>query len=76
MAVKSNKKRVMITLPKKQAEWLSAFTKSKDITISKYISWLLYHKAEEMLVLLKIDETNIYTREELQEIAQTRWLDE
>lgn len=76
MAVSKYKKRVMITLPKKQAEWLTAFTKSRDITPSKYISWLLYYKANEMLILLKVDKTNIYTEEELLEIAKTKWLDE
>lgn len=76
MAVSKYKKRVMITLPVKQAEWLAAFTRSRDITPSKYISWLLYYKADEMLRLLKVDETNIFTEKELQEIAQTKWLDD
>lgn len=75
MAVSKYKKRVMITLPEKQAEWLASFTKSRGITPSKYISWLLYYKADEMLRLLKVDETNIYTEEELREIAQAKWID-
>lgn len=74
--VKNNKKRVMITLPKKQLEWLEGFCKNHNKTISKYISYMLAHKAEEMLLFLKIDEENIYTREELDEIIKTKWIDE
>lgn len=71
-----NKKRVELSLPKKQAEWLANFCKSRDIKPSKYISWLLYYKADEMLSLLKIDETNTWTREQLQEIIKAEWIED
>lgn len=77
MAVSKYKERVMITLPKKQAAWLKEFTKKHDITISHYISWLLYYKADEMLRILKIDESSIYTAEDLRKIiTETKWIDD
>lgn len=78
MAVKANKKRVMITLPKAQAEWLEKFTKERDITISHYISWMLAKKAEEMIKILKIQNEKDYSEAELHEILEIikkEWVD-
>lgn len=77
MAVKINKKRVMITLPRRQVEWLYDFCERHDITLSHYISWILTKKAEEMLTILKAQEKP-YTESELEEtlrIIKTKWVD-
>lgn len=77
MAVKINKKRVMITLPRRQVEWLYDFCSKHDITLSHYISWILTKKAEEMLTILKLQHTP-YTENELNEalrIIKTKWVD-
>lgn len=76
MAISKNKKRVELSLPVKQADWLKQFCKNKGITPSKYITWLLYYKAEEMLLLLKVDHTNIYTEEELKQLIATKWIED
>ena len=70
-------KRLRITLPPKQKEWLLKFCKEHNITPSKYISWMLSKKAEEMIQILKIDK-NTYTEEELEEIQKiirVKWVD-
>lgn len=76
--VKSSNKRIMITLSSKQVEWLDGFCKNHDITASKYISWLLSKKAEEMLVLIENRQPNWweehFTIEELTQIAKADWL--
>lgn len=52
--IKDNNKRITITLSKKQFEWLKKFTKKHNITISKYIVWLLSKKASELSIMLEL----------------------
>lgn len=69
-------KRIRITLPPKQKKWLLDFCKTHKISVSKYISWMLAKKAEEMIEILRIDK-NTYTEEELDEIVRilrTKWV--
>lgn len=54
--VKNNNRRIAITLSKKQYEWLKKFTKKHNITISKYIVWLLSKKANELSVMLELQK--------------------
>lgn len=72
MAISKQKKRIDISLPIEQAKWLNNFTKSRGITISKYISFLLYYKADEMLRILKIGPVD----EEMLEILKTKWIED
>lgn len=72
--IKESNERVQITLSKEQANWLKKFCKCHEITPSKYIRWLLSKKAEEMLLLLKVNKDYIITEEELKAIIQTKWL--
>lgn len=73
--VKNNKKRVMITLPKRQLEWAEKFAKEHGKTLSKFISYMLAHRADEMINFFEIDGNN-YTKEELQEIINTKWVED
>ena len=54
--IKDNNKRITITLSKKQFEWLKKFTKKHNITISKYIVWLLSKKASELSIMLDLQK--------------------
>lgn len=77
MIDKSRKKRVMITLPIKQVEWITQFCKDHRISVSHYISWMLAKKAEEMIDILRIDARQ-YTPEEYDEminLIKTKWVD-
>lgn len=76
MALKEGNVMLQVSMKKEQRDWLYSFCKKHDITPSKYIRWLLSKKAEEMLRLLKIDDANIYTREELDIIVHHNWIDE
>lgn len=77
MAVKKGKSRIIITLPDEQIKWLKSMTKRSKLTLSKYISWLLAKKVEELYYVLKFNE-NKPTDEELKtiyEIAKIKWID-
>lgn len=77
MIDKSRKKRVMITLPIKQVNWITQFCKEHRISLSHYISWMLSKKAEEMIEILRIDARQ-YTEEEYEEIIKiikTKWME-
>lgn len=76
MAVKETNERVQITLTKKQSKWLKEFAKEHNITPSKYISWLLYRKAEEMITLLKLKKDDELTQEKFNEIIKAKWIDD
>ena len=54
--IKDNNKRITITLSKKQFGWLKKFTKKHNITISKYIVWLLSKKASELSIMLELQK--------------------
>ena len=72
--IKDNNRRIAITLSKKQYDWLKKFTKKHNITISKYIVWLLSKKANELSVMLELqkgrEEAIKAFDEYLQEIAK------
>lgn len=74
--IKESNERLQITMSKKQRKWLLEFCKNHDITPSKYICWMLSKKAEEMLLLLKINEDNFETREDLMQIIKTNWIND
>lgn len=76
MAIKKTKKMLQVSISKEQYEWLDGFCKSRGVTKSKYIKWILCKKAEEMLLLLKFNPDTILTQEQLQEIISTKWLDD
>lgn len=54
--IKDNNKRITITISKRQFEWLKKFTKKHNITISKYIVWLLSKKASELSIMLDLQK--------------------
>lgn len=54
--IKENNTRITITVSKKQFDWLKKFTKKHNITISKYIVWLLSKKANELSVMLELQK--------------------
>lgn len=66
--IKKGNVRVMITITEKQKKWLYKFCKNHSISPSKYITWLLSKKAEELLLLINMKKANIYTENELKEI--------
>lgn len=76
MALKEGMVMLQVSMSKEQKEWLYQFCKNHKITPSKYIRWLLSKKAEEMLILLKVDKSNIYTEDELIRIINTKWIEE
>lgn len=76
MPLKEGMVMLQVSMRKEQKDWLYDFCKKHKITPSKYIRWLLSKKAEEMLKLLKIDDSNIYTEEELIRIINTKWMEE
>ena len=45
--IKDSNVRIMITISKKQYEWLKKQAKKKDMTVSKYISRVLYYKPQK-----------------------------
>lgn len=74
--IKKGNSRIMITITDKQKKWLYKFCKNHSLTPSKYITWLLSKKAEEMLLLLNMKKNNIFTEEELMELVNDHsWLD-
>ena len=54
--IKEYNTRITITLSKKQFEWLKKFTKKHNITISKFIVWLLSKKASELSIMLELQK--------------------
>lgn len=78
MAVKKGKTRVIITLPDEQLNWLKSMTKRTHLTLSKYISWLMAKKAEELYMLLHINENRPSDAElkSILEVARMKWLDD
>lgn len=66
--IKKGNVRVMITMTEKQKKWLYKFSKNHSISPSKYITWLLSKKAEELLLLINMKKANIYTENELKEL--------
>lgn len=75
--VKDTMTRVQITLSKTQAEWLEKTCKKARISKSKYISWILSKKAEELLKILKLNtHFGNYTDEEIQRLMQVNWIEE
>lgn len=85
----SNKNvRIHVTLSKTQKKWLDNFCKKHDITPSKYISWLLVKKAQEMIRILHVsnyemnieeiqemDESWKFDDEETLRIIKTKWVE-
>lgn len=73
--VKKTNDRITITLPKAQMDWLRETCKKAKIKPSEYIKWILCRKAEEIVTILKLQEMDIESYEELQRIIQTKWLE-
>ena len=64
-------KEIRLTLPKAQAEWLENTCKKAKISKSKYISWCLAKKAEELLKVLNLNSyLGNYKKEEIAEIIE------
>lgn len=67
--ISQNNKEIRLTLPKAQAEWLENTCKKAGISKSKYISWCLAKKAEELLKVLNLNSSlGNYTKSEIKEI--------
>lgn len=73
--VKDTNKRITITISKKLFEWLSSQAQSKDITISKFISWMLGKKAFEIMEYLNLNVSNMEELEEVYKIVKTKWIE-
>ena len=62
-------KEIRLTLPKAQAEWLENTCKIAGISKSKYISWCLAKKAEELLKVLNLNTSlGNYSNEQIRQI--------
>ena len=70
--VKDTNQRVTITITKKQYKWLLDQSLKKEITISKFISWLLIAKCNEIYDYMRF---NVNSMDELIEIAKANWID-
>ena len=56
-------KRLDITLPKSQAEWLETNAEKLEISKSKFISWILAKRIKQIIDELRIyEEPDIITR--------------
>lgn len=68
--IKKNNTRVIITLTKKQADWLKKTAKKLDMSVSKLIKWLIDKNITKI-----INETiKGQELEELIKIAKTPWI--
>lgn len=68
-----------ITISEAQDKWLRKFCKTHGTTPSKWISFLLVKKTEELAAYLRWEKHPEQTNEELEEmirIAKTPWIDE
>lgn len=75
--VKGSNIRIQITLSKAQANWLKNLCKKAGISTSKYISWILSKKADELLNLLNLNtHFGSYTEEQIKELMNINWIDE
>lgn len=73
--VKDSNERITITLPKAQMQWLRKTCEKAKIKPSDYIKWILCRKAEEIIEILKLQEMDINSQEELLEIIRTPWVE-
>ena len=56
-------KRLDITLPKSQAEWLETNAKKLEISKSKFISWILAKRIKQIIEELRVyEEPDVITR--------------
>lgn len=67
------KERVMITLPKKQLEYLRNLAKKRKINMSKLISSIILLRSNELLERL-VHDTELY--EEIYELAHYKWFED
>lgn len=76
--IKDTNIRIQITLSKAQANWLKNLCKKAGISTSKYISWILSKKADELLNLLNLNtHFGNYTKEQIEEIMKTNlWIED
>lgn len=77
MSIKQGKSRIIIALPDEQIKWLTAMSRKARVTKSKFISWFLARKADELYNFLKFEE-NKPSQEEMEQllkIIHTKWLD-
>lgn len=74
--IKKGKSRIIITLPDTQIEWLQKTCKRAGLTLSKYISWLMAKKIEEIYLILKYNENKPSDEEinQILEIARAKWI--
>ena len=76
MAINNTKTRIIITIPKSQAEWIDKMAKKAQVSRSKYISWFMARKADELYTFMSFDEAKP-SQEDLDEIIKiikTPWL--
>lgn len=73
--IKPTNKRIMITITKKQDDWLNNLAKQLHITKSNAVKWLVSKNVEVLIEYIWRKENNL-TNEEIQEIIHTKWLDD
>lgn len=70
--IKETNKRIMITLPKKQVEWLYEYAKSKNLTPSNLIKYLLVKRINDLYDLVEAQK-NPEKLKEMIDLAKTKW---
>lgn len=77
MSIKQGKSRIIIALPDEQIKWLTAMSRKAGVTKSKFISWFLARKADELYNFLKFNDEKPSPQEmeQLLKIIKTKWLD-
>lgn len=72
--IKTENERLTITLSKKQIQWINEQAKKLHLTASKFISWMLSRKAQEIHEYEKLMNQQIDWIE-LNQILHTNWID-
>lgn len=73
--ISEKNQRIMITLPKKQVEWMKKYAKSNGWTPSTLIKYLLIKRVDELYDMC-FTHNNEQELQRLIELAKTKWLDE
>lgn len=78
MSIKKTNERIIITLPTTQVKWLESMSKKAEISKSKFVSYFLARKADELYNFMKFNENKPTPQEleELMEIIHTKWIEE
>lgn len=70
--ISPNNKEIRLTISKAQADWLENLCKKAGISKSRYISWCLAKKAEELLKVLNLNsQLGNYQKDQIAEIIKT-----